>query len=289
MSDLRRIIWLASYPKSGNTWIRALLAHYFMPKTKVPDINNLRQFTTGDTRADIFDAAVGGKYYAGSPAEWLPVRTKVLHMIAASKPNHHFVKTHCQASKYMGADLIPPQLTAGAIYIMRNPFDLVPSLARHLKTDVDTAIDIMLNTESITGTENGIYDAIGRWDRHVASWVNAPGLSLHVVRYEDMIDHTARTVRTLLTKFMKVQVDSEKLAYAVKSTSFKALQKQEDELGFTEKPEGVERFFAKGRAGVWREDLTPTQVSRIREGFPETLAKWYPELDAETAEFAKAG
>lgn len=288
MQDLRRIIWLASYPKSGNTWIRTLLAHYFMPKNKAPDINNLRLFTTGDTRADIFDAAVKGKYHADGPDEWINVRPKVLHLIAASKPNHHFVKTHCQASKYLGVDLIPPQFTAGAIYILRNPFDLAPSFARHLNTDIDTAIGIMLDTAAITGTENGIYDAIGRWDQHVTSWTNAPGLTLHVMRYEDMIDHTARTIRTLLKTFMKVPVDPTKLAYAVKSTSFQALRQQEEELGFTEKPAEVERFFAKGQAGVWREDLTPSQVARLREGFSETLAKWYPELEAETADFAKA-
>lgn len=288
MLDLRRIIWLASYPKSGNTWIRALLAHYFMPKSKVPDINNLRRFTTGDTRADIFDAAVKGTYQADSPAEWIEIRPKVVNMIAASKPHHHFVKTHCQASKYLGIDLIPPQYTAGAIYIMRNPFDLAPSFARHLKTDIDKTIDIMLSTEAITGSEKGIYDALGRWDSHVKSWVDAPGLTIHVIRYEDMIENTVRTIRPVFERFLKVKVDVQKLDYAVKSTSFTALQKQEDELGFTEKPEGVERFFAKGRSGIWREELTPAQVARIREGFSETITKWYPELEADTAEFAKA-
>lgn len=99
MSDLRRIIWLASYPKSGNTWMRSLLAHYFMPKGEAPDINSLFNFTTGDVRADFYDAAVGGTFLAGSLQEWIEVRPRALRLIAASKPGHHFVKTHCQASK----------------------------------------------------------------------------------------------------------------------------------------------------------------------------------------------
>ena len=72
MNNLQRIIWLASYPKSGNTWMRSLLAHYFMPKGQAPDINNLRQFTTGDIRKDFFARANGGKpFVTDSIEEWI--------------------------------------------------------------------------------------------------------------------------------------------------------------------------------------------------------------------------
>ncbi len=286
MIDLQRIIWLASYPKSGNTWLRSFLAHYFMPAGQAPDINNLRQFTTGDVRQDFFDAAVGGQYRADNPAEWIQVRPKALRLIASSKPDHHFVKTHCQASKYLGQDLIPPEVTAAAIYIIRNPFDLAPSFARHQSADVSTAIDRMANTETIMGTPSGIYDAIGRWDNHVTSWTSAPGLPITVLRYEDMLARPAPEFRKLLQSFLKVPVDSRKLARAVKATSFEAMKKQEREHGFLEKPRGMESFFAKGQAGAWREDLTPAQVARIRAEFLPTLEKWYPEMLEETAAVA---
>jgi len=99
MSDLQRIIWLASYPKSGNTWLRSLLAQYFMPPGKAPDLNNLRDFTTGDVRRDFFDAAAGGHYTGKTVEDWLAMRPKALRLIAGSKPNHHFVKTHCQTMR----------------------------------------------------------------------------------------------------------------------------------------------------------------------------------------------
>ena len=67
------------------------------------------------------------------------------------------------------------------------------------------------------------------------------------------------------------------------------LKKQEEELGFTERPDGMKTFFAKGQAGVWRDELTAEQVARIREAFLPTLEKWYPELLEETKDFAKAG
>jgi len=102
MSDLRRIIWLASYPKSGNTWMRSLLAQYFMPPGQAPDINNLRRFTTADVRQDFFDAANGGPFSGKGAEDWLRVRPRALRLIAASKPGTHFVKTHCQAVRYGG-------------------------------------------------------------------------------------------------------------------------------------------------------------------------------------------
>lgn len=282
----KSIIWLASYPKSGNTWMRSLLAHYLMPPGKAPDINNLREFTTGDTRQDIFNAAVGGQYQGETVEEWLKVRQKVVRMIAASKPDHHFVKTHCQSIKIHGQDLIPPEVTAAAIYVLRNPFDLAPSFARHQSADIDTAIGRMTSPETIMGTGTGIFDMLGRWDDHVRAWTGAPGLPHYVVRYEDLLDRPARTMRGLLEKFLRVPIDNPKLARAIKATSFEAMKKQEEEKGFFEKPKGMTSFFAKGQAGVWREDLTPEQVARLREAFLPTLEKWYPEMLAETAEVA---
>ena len=288
MSDLRRIIWLASYPKSGNTWMRSLLANYFMPPGQAPDINNLRRFTTADVRQDFFDKANGGPFNSPNVADWLRVRPKALALIAGSKPGTHFVKTHCQAVRYEGQDLIPPQLTAGAIYMLRNPFDLAPSFARHQSADIDTAIERMCNPDAMMGTATGIRDALGRWDDHIRSWIEAPGLPRHVVRYEDMLTQAPKTVRGLL-KFLSVEPNSAKLAKAIKATSFKNLKKQEEELGFTERPDGMKTFFAKGQAGVWRDELTAEQVARIREAFLPTLEKWYPELLEETKDFAKAG
>jgi len=288
MNNLRRIIWLASYPKSGNTWMRSLLAHYFMPPGQAPDINNLRRFTTADVRQDFFDAAAGGRFSTQSVEEWLKVRDKAVRLIAGSKPGTHFVKTHCQAVQYLGHHLIPPEVTAGAIYILRNPFDLAPSFARHQSADIDTAIERMMNTETMMGTETGIRDAMGRWDIHVKSWTEAPGLPRHVVRYEDLLDKPAKVMRGLLD-FLKVKPDSAKLARSIKATTFEAMKKQEEAHGFRERPEGMQAFFAKGQSGVWREDLTPAQVGRLREAFLPTLEAWYPELLDETAEVARAG
>jgi hypothetical protein len=286
MTDLRRIIWLASYPKSGNTWMRSLLAHYFMPKGQAPDINNLRQFTTGDIRQDFFDRAAGRPFRAETYEQWMAVRPTALRLIAASKPSHHFVKTHCQPIRILGRDVIPADVTAAAIYILRNPFDLAPSFARHQSCDLDTAITRMMDPDMSTGSATGIFETLGRWDEHVSTWTNAPGLPRHVIRYEDLLADAPGVMTGLLETFLRVKVDKPKLDYAIGETSFDALKRQESEKGFTERPPHMQAFFARGQAGVWREDLTPAQVGRIREAFLPVLEKWYPEMLTETAEFA---
>lgn len=286
MGNLKRIIWIASYPKSGNTWMRSLLAHYFMPPGQAPDINNLRNFTTADVRQDFYDAANGGPYKGKDLADWMRVRLPALRLIAQSRPNHHFVKTHCQTIRIADQDVIPPEVTSGAIYLIRNPFDLAPSFARHQSADIDTAIDRMLNPDTVMGTPSGIFDVMGRWDDHIGSWTGAPGLKRRVIRYEDLLKKPAREMRGLLEVFLGQQVDAAKLARAIKATTFANMQKQERELGFTERPEGMTSFFAKGQAGVWKDDLTPAQVGRLHAGFLPTLQNYYPEMLRETEEFA---
>lgn len=287
MSDLRRIVWLASFPKSGNTWTRSFLAHYFMPPGQAPDINNLRRFTTADVRQDFFDRAAGRPFVAQTFDDWLLMRVKAVKLIAASKPGTHFVKTHCPILRIGPIDLIDPAVTAAAVYIIRNPFDVAPSYARHLGVGIDEAIATMENEKAINATPTRILEIIGRWDHHVESWTGAPGLARHVMRYEDMIADTERAFRGLLG-FLRVPVQDGTLRRTIRETSFAALRKQEEEKGFIERPSGMERFFTKGQAGAWRTDLAEAQVARIRAAFLPAIERWYPELAAETADLGAA-
>jgi hypothetical protein len=281
----RRIIWLASFPKSGNTWVRSFLANYFQPPGRTLDINSLRQFTTADVRQDFFDKAAGRPYRGKTIEEWIAVRPKALRLIAASKPGHHFVKTHCQVGKVNGVDLIMPEVTAAAIYIIRNPFDVAPSYARHMSLEMDAVIDRMTNGLATHANPNGIMEVTGRWDDHIYNWTKAPGLPVHVMRYEDMLANAAKAYRALFG-FLRVPVDKAKMRRTLEATSFQALQKQERESGFGERPPGMKQFFATGRAGGWREELTPGQAARIRSEFLPALERWYPEMLNETKDFS---
>ncbi len=285
--NLQRIIWLASFPKSGNTWVRSFVANYFQPPGKTLDINSLRRFTTADVRQDFFDKANGGPFRGTTIDDWIKIRPKAMRLIAASKSGHHFVKTHSRVAKIGPVHLIMPEVTAAAIYLIRNPFDVAASYSRHLSTDMDTVIDRMAAREtSIQRSESGILEIVGRWDDHIQSWTSAPGLPLHVMRYEDMLADAGKAFRAMFG-FLRVPVDDAKLGAVLKRTSFKSLQKQERQKGFRERPPEMKQFFARGAAGGWRADLTPKQVGRIRSEFLPTLEKWYPEMLDETRDFTE--
>jgi len=284
-SDLRRIIWLASYPKSGNTWVRTFLANYFLGRRKAVGINELRKFTLSETRQDFYDRAAGGKFHGEAIDDAFALRTKVQRLIAAEKDGTHFVKTHSIVDKVGNLSLIDPQVTAAAIYIMRNPFDVVPSYARHVGISIDETIDAIQNPENVLASRSGIADVLGRWDTHVAAWLNAPGLPLHVMRYEDIHADPKRAFSTLF-EFLRAPVNTAHLKRTISATQFENLQKQEQESGFIERPPRMKQFFHSGKAGGWRETLTETQIAKIHQAFEPALRKYYPEIVDETATIA---
>lgn len=287
MQSLQRIIWLASFPKSGNTWMRALLGNYLLSGGQAPDINTLNRFSTGDVRQDFFDRAAGRPFVAKDMNDWLVHRAKVLPAIAASKQGHHFVKTHSKVDRIGKYHLIMPEVTAAAIYILRNPFDVLLSYARHLNITIDQTIDRMADRTAVNASDTKILEVIGRWDDHVTSWRDAPGLPLHLIRYEDLLTDTEAEIRKLFA-FLRIPAKDGQLRRAIRAASFKNLQKQEREKGFKERPDGMEQFFATGTAGGWREALSPAQVARVRLEFLPVLEKHYPELLDETARIAEA-
>lgn len=279
----QRIIWLASFPKSGNTWVRTFLANYFLGKV---ELNRLRDFTTGDGRIDFFQRAAGGTYPADADfPTYVETRRAALRLIATSREGTHFVKTHTRIDSFQGIPLIPPELTAAAVYVMRNPFDIAPSFARHTNVDLDKAITMMTSRENMMRSDQGIWEFLGRWDDHIESWTGATGLPQIVLRYEDLHASPAKEFRTLF-QFLKVKPEPPRLARALKATSFDALRKVEATEGFIERPPHMERFFHSGQAGGWRETLSEAQVARLVEAFEPALQRWYPELVEEVMTIA---
>ena len=277
MNVPRNIIWIASFPKSGNTWVRAFLGNYFQPTGKNLSINELSSITTGDIRTDWFDMAGGKPFKGESFDDWLILRPKVLRLIARSRPDNRFVKTHCKIDRIGEIDLILPEVTAAAICIIRNPFDVAVSFARHSDISIDVSIDRMCDPVNISKSDSGIIEVLGRWDDHIQTWMNAPGLPRHLMRYEDMVDNPKTEYKKLL-EFLQVPVEYKKLQTALKETSFSAMQKQESSEGFREKPPGMDKFFSTGTYGGWVDRLTPKQVGRIHTEFKSTIDKYFPEV-----------
>ena len=267
------IIWLASYPKSGNTWMRVFLHNLLLDPQDPVDINSLHYFTLGEGNARFYRKIDPRPLTALSEGEIMAMRPKVHEFFTQASPDSVFVKTHHFLGEIEGTPLITMNHTAGAIYIVRNPLDVAVSYASHFGMPVDQAIDELGNdgTGSVTSDRNA-RQYYGSWSLNVSSWTRNAVPALHIVRYEDMQDAPFETFGGV-ARFLGLDPPRARLERAVASSSFDTLKAQEEKHGFVERTEHT-RFFREGRVGAWRTTLSADQVARIVAGHREEMARF---------------
>jgi len=270
------IIWLASYPKSGNTWLRAFIATYMRDPAEPIPINDLRYYAFGDGFLDMYEKVSGRDPTSFTNEDIRIWRPRVHRYIGSHPTDTVFVKTHNMVGLDGDQPLITPDVTAGAIYAVRNPLDIVDSYAHHFAISQEEAVvDICTHDKVLPGTEGKkLADYVGSWTQNVRTWTQAPGLKCHVMRYEDMVARPGPTFRGLV-KFLELPIIPKRVQKAIRFTSLDVLAKQEDTERFNEaRPDARSKFFRKGRVGGWREILTEDQVARIVETHREYMQRF---------------
>lgn len=269
------IIWLASYPKSGNTWLRAFLANYFRNPDRPVPINELPHFAIGDGFYVHYEQVSGKKASELTEEEIRALRPKVHQWFATGGGETVFVKTHNYVGHEEGQPLITPAATAGAIYVVRNPIDVAVSFAHHYQVSYDRAVELMCTKNNVMPGSDKLRPAfLGDWTQHVRSWTEAPGLTRHVMRYEDMQRKPGPTFRALV-KFLGLPGSANRLRKAIRFSSFRELQRQEQQHSFVEaRPDGSTPFFREGRGGIGRETLTREQIDRLVEAHGEAMRRF---------------
>lgn len=260
---MSHILWLASYPKSGNTWVRAFLANYLSDARQPVAVNTLPEFSRGDMRAEPYELLAGRPATTLSWEEINRLRPEVHRRLAGDGDGVVFVKTHAALGSIEGVPTITPEVTFGAVYIVRNPLDVTVSFADHYGLSLDEGTRALcFSGLRIEPKDGHVPQPVSDWTSHVQSWRKAPGLYLHLLRYEDLLASPQSTFGKLLD-FLKLKKDRERLMRAIRHSSFRVLAEQERTGGFVEKSRHAERFFRSGRAGGWRQALTPPQVEMI--------------------------
>ena len=266
------IVWLASYPRSGNTWTRHFL-HNLVKLNRGEeagdldeagqDINAMGRLTTWEIYKTWYEPALGKAPEKATRMEIARVRAKAQEEIAGSVEHMIFTKTHHALVAECGFPTINMKVTAGAIYIVRNPLDVVVSYAHHFAIDIDKAIAQMATPDfTLPPNETAASEVYGSWAQNVESWTHRPHRAIYVMRYEDMLEKPKETFGKLARHLLLASTD-EQLETAIQLSSFERLKRQESEQGFRERPKKSEAFFRAGRAEQWREALTPEQVRAI--------------------------
>lgn len=245
------IFWLASYPKSGNTWIRLLLANWFSDEPI--GINE-----TWKAGMDLQDVSAGlwGDVAKKDAGTQLALRETILGNIHKFRHGTTFVKTHSARGEYRGAEMVPAALTAGAIYLVRDPRDVAISFAKHMDVSIDRAIRVMNTRHATAVSPDGVIQYMADWSSHVSSWAGC-GI---VVRYEDLIQDPIAEFGGIL-EAMGETINEEKLEKVVAACDFDNCRAQEIGQVFNE---GHGRtFFNKGES-TWRHVLSEKQEKRLR-------------------------
>jgi hypothetical protein len=269
------IIWLASYPRSGNTWTRAFLhglaAVMRDPDVAEIDINRIEEGSVVENAAALYPRFLNKPVALASAAEVARARPWVQAALVESATGRTmYVKTHNANALDHGAPLVNMGVSLGAIYLVRNPLDVAISYAHLNGTDIDTMIGMMETPGFGVGrtTVNGIdrvHVVIGSWSENVASWTQPPHPAVLVIRYEDLLANPEAGFLKM-TRHLQIQPTRAQLRRAIELSRFDRLRGLEDRDGFAERPRrSSEAFFRAGRAGQWREQLSEAQVARIVE------------------------
>ena len=240
------IWWLASYPKSGNTWVRMFLLTYLTGNEL--DINATKQFVISDLQLHLHPDHKDIHEYLKN------------YYKAIEKLENVCVKTHNANIKVEDKRLIPMDKTNGGVYIVRDPRDIVISMAAHYNIEFDKVIDTMEDDGCVISSKlNNMGHVISSWSTHVNSWRTT---NLIMFRYEDLLEHTEEAFKAIIKVLYLPDEGEERFKFALEQTNFNNLKRLENEGGFDERG-GQCDFFRVGEAGQWKKQLTKKQIARI--------------------------
>ena len=255
------IIWLASYPKSGNTWVRTLLTSLLHSEDGNCNFNNL----------SLIEQYPKKKHYEGLVKNFKDFN-HIKHAWAISQDKINIdkklkiIKTHHVNCKIDNYPFTNKSNTLGVIHIVRDPRNVITSVGNHFSMNIDESYNFMIDSNRILtadkwGSDNfGISDVLGSWADHYKSWNNIKFAPILIVKYENLINDTKKSlieIINFLQKFSDIKIDNKKISKTIESCNFENLRNMEKNEGFneaaySEKLNKKVNFFHLGKKNNWK-------------------------------------
>ncbi|WP_440655808.1 sulfotransferase domain-containing protein [Candidatus Pelagibacter sp. HIMB1509] len=276
------IIWLASYPKSGNTYVRAFLSAYYFSDNGQFDFNlisNIDQFPHEkyfNQKVDNFEEA---------SKLWIPIQKKI-----NKDKKIRFFKTHSFLGNYKGNEFASHETTLGAIYIIRDPRNVFTSIKNHYSLDNEKALEMITDKTRSLMSNNGSHASltyISSWAENYLSWFRNNKFRRFFVKYEDLIENRYETFRDLIVFTNALMnnvegVNKLKLQKAIETTNFNILKKREMSETFNNTDnsfknwrkfhsENKNLFFNLGPENNWEKILEREFAEKIKTGFKKEM------------------
>jgi len=287
--------YLASYPKSGNTWCRLFITELrrlarldsaeatAAAQQEEQELRLNRDLGTGSivSSRHWLDDQLGIDSSDLSWAELDKIRGRAGHQRAlyADCLRYHKVHDAFVSADSGGRPVVPVENCRGAVVVIRHPADVAVSLSHFFSWPNERCVEFLLDEQAglCRSSKRGgqqVRQFMGTWANHVQSWVDQPLIPVLLLRYEDLLAKPNAEF-TRLAHFLDLPTDEALIREATANTRFDKLRaKEEEEGGFRERPEGCERIFRSGRSGEGREQLTAQQILQLEEAFSETLIRF---------------
>lgn len=268
------IIWIASYPKSGNTWVRSLLSYYLFSRDKKFSFELLKHIPNFNV-SDFLDKKSILKSNDDIIKNWLPVQ----RFINEKFKRNLLFKTHNAYITSDGNKFTNNEVSAGCIYIVRDPRNVITSYKNFENQTYEKIIKNMLDDKGFLLSNKSTFEKFGikgievisSWAGHYNSWIhNENNIPICLVKYEDLIRNPHSEFIKIfnflkkINKEKKTEIDENKLKKTILETNFQNLKNLEKDNGFVEKQNRGVNFFNQGVENDWKQIL-PKKISSIIE------------------------
>ena len=278
------IIWLTSYPKNGNTWLRCLISAYYYSNDGLflgdKNLRNIEQFPTKKNLQGFdFDQSKPGD----SSRFWIPAQEKI-----NIDKKVRFFKTHNALVKLGQNNFTNQKNTLGGIYIVRDPRNVIDSMSRHFQINHDEALIAMRDEKNFTydfkkKNDYSDYQFISSWEKNYQSWKYNRLIPVKFLKYEDLLKETFFVLKDIIEFIDKLinnksGFNREKAKNAVKSTSFENLKKLEEDKEFSESINARRDnkripFFHLGPKNNWQKNFDNKFIEKINHIFEKNLSE----------------
>ena len=263
------IIWIASYPKSGNTWVRSFLSSYFLEDNEEFTLSSLTKINQFPLLKHYTDINENPKNLLESAMNWITVQNKI-----NLSNDVQFLKTHHAMCTIQNYPFTNKDNTMGAIYLVRDPRDIVISYSNHDNTNYKTTVEAMIKgkiqSSFVDDKEERSLAVIGSWSQNYNSWKNFELAPRLIIKYEDLVLNAAESFNKIiifLNSLYGLNINEDKIKKSIETTKFEKLKNLEKSFGFKENENEKELFFREGKVGQWKKLLAEDMVNKIEKAF----------------------
>ncbi len=271
------IIWLPSYPKSGNTYLRCFISSYYFSNKGKFDFElllNILQFPSVKFAKKDLNSELDASQ------SWIYNQKQFFH-----GENVHFIKTHNTLNQYKGNNFTTSDVSLGAIYIVRDPRNVLTSMSNHYSLSNEQAFAKLIddNASLLEKSRDGDYSNftfLGSWSSHYKSWKNSKDFKTLFIKYEDLESNKYETFKKVIQfinnlKKDKSSINEKKFLKAINSTNFSNLRNKEENEGFEESVFSnsgkKKRFFNLGFNNRWQKILPENILTKINNALQNDL------------------